>query len=52
MLNTIIICLLILWLMGAFVISVPAVGSFIHVLLVVILVLVVLRVLQGRRGIS
>jgi hypothetical protein len=52
MLNTIIVCLLILWLMGAFVISIPAVGSFVHVLLAVILVLVVLRILQGRRSLS
>ena len=52
MLETIIVILLVLWLLGAFVVSLPAVGSLIHLLLVVILVVVVVRLLQGRRPIS
>lgn len=47
MLETIIVVLLLLWLLGAFVF--PIGGSLIHLLLVVLLVVVVLRVLQGRR---
>jgi len=45
MLETIIVVLLILWLLGVFV--VPIAGGAVHVLLVVVLVLVILRVLQG-----
>ena len=46
MLETIVIILLILWLLGwqAF----PIVGNLIHLLLVVILIVVVIRLLQGR----
>jgi hypothetical protein len=51
MLETIIIILLVLWVLGAFVTPIPAIGSFVHLLLVVILVVVVIRVLQGRRPI-
>lgn len=48
MLETIIVVLLILWLLGF--LAVPAVtGSAIHVLLVVVLALVVIRLLQGRQ---
>jgi hypothetical protein len=47
MLETIIVILLILWLLGAFVTPIPAIGSLIHVLLVVILVVVVIRLLAG-----
>ncbi len=46
-LETVIVILLILWLLGAFVM--PFGGDIIHFLLVVILVVVVLRLLQGRR---
>ena len=46
-LETIIVVLLILWLLGAFVS--PFGGNLIHLLLVVILVVVVVRLLQGRR---
>ena len=46
-LESIIVILLILWLLGAFV--APFGGGLIHLLLVVILVVVLLRVLQGRR---
>ena len=45
-LETIIVILLILWLLGAFVM--PFGGDLIHILLVVLLVVIVLRVLQGR----
>jgi hypothetical protein len=51
MLETIIVVLLVLWLLGAFVVPIPAIGSLIHVLLVVILFVVVIRLLQGRRPI-
>jgi hypothetical protein len=46
-LETILIVVLILWLLGAFI--VPFAGNLIHLLLVILLVVVVLRVLQGRR---
>jgi hypothetical protein len=46
-LETIIVILLILWLLGWLV--VPGLGSLVHLLLVVILVVVVIRLLQGRR---
>ena len=52
MLETIIVILLILWLLGAFVTPIVAVGNLVHLLLVVILFVVVIRVLQGRRPIS
>ena len=47
MLETIVIILLILWLVG--VLAVPMAGNLVHVLLVVVLVLVVIRLLQGRK---
>jgi hypothetical protein len=46
-LETIILVLVIVWLLGWLVI--PFAGGLIHLLIVVILVVVVLRVLQGRR---
>ena len=46
-LETIIIILVILWLLGAFV--APFGGDLIHLLLVVILIVVLVRLLQGRR---
>jgi hypothetical protein len=46
-LETIVVILLILWLLGAFVS--PFGGNLIHLLLLVILVVVVIRFLQGRR---
>jgi len=49
MLEMIIVVLLVLWLLGAFVMPIPAFGSLVHLLLVVILVIVVIRFLQGRR---
>jgi len=45
-LESIIVVLVILWLLGMF--AVPAAGNLIHLLLVLILVVVVLRLLQGR----
>ena len=47
MLETIAVILVILWLLGL--VSGYALGGFIHVLLVVALIVVVLRVIQGRR---
>jgi hypothetical protein len=46
-LETIILVLVILWLLGAFVS--PVGGDLIHLLLVVALVVIVIRLLQGRR---
>jgi hypothetical protein len=45
-LETIVIILIILWLLGW--LAFPIGGSLIHLLLVVILVIVVIRLLQGR----
>ena len=47
MLETIAILLLVLWAVGF--VSSYTMGGFIHLLLVVALVVVVLRVIQGRR---
>jgi hypothetical protein len=47
MLFTIAIILLILWLLGAFVF--PVGGGLIHVLLVIALIVIVYRLLTGRR---
>jgi hypothetical protein len=52
MLEMIIVVLLVLWLLGAFVTPIPAIGGLVHLLLVVILVVVVIRFLQGRRPLS
>ena len=49
MLETIVVILLAIWLLGAFVTPLPAVGGLIHILLVVALIVVVVRLLQGRR---
>jgi hypothetical protein len=46
-LEAIIVLLLILWLLGAFV--APVGGNLIHLLLLVVLVVAVVRLLQGRR---
>jgi hypothetical protein len=45
-LETIVLVLVILWLLGAFI--VPFGGSLIHLLLILILVVVLIRILQGR----
>lgn len=47
MLYTIAIVLLILWLLG--IIGTYTIGWFIHVLLVVAIVLILVRIIQGRR---
>ena len=46
-LETIILVLLLLWLLGAFVC--PVGGGLVHLLLVVVAVVAVMRLLQGRR---
>jgi hypothetical protein len=47
MLETIAIALLLLWLLGL--LSSYTMGGFIHVLLVIALVVILVRVIQGRR---
>jgi hypothetical protein len=47
MLETIAVLLVVLWLLGM--VSSYTVGGFIHVLLVIAVIVVVLRVIQGRR---
>ena len=47
-LEVLIVIILVLWLLGAFVI--PVGTGLIHLLLVIILAIVVIRLLQGRRG--
>lgn len=49
MLWTIVIILLVLWALG-FGIGGAAVGNLIHILLVVAVVVVILQLVQGRRG--
>jgi len=50
MLELIIVVLLVLWLVGYFgparFPSIPSTGSFVHLLLVIVLVLIIVRVLQ------
>lgn len=50
MLWTIAVILIILWLLGL--VTANTMGGFIHVLLVVAIVVVLLRVIQGRRIVS
>lgn len=47
MLETIAIVLVLLWILGL--VSSYTMGGFIHVLLVIAIVVVILRVIQGRR---
>lgn len=47
MLETIIVILLILWVLGL--VTSNSIGGMIHVLLVIAIVMVLLRVIQGRR---
>ncbi len=47
MLTTVAIVLLILWLLGM--VTSTAIGGLIHILLVVAIIVVLLRVIQGRR---
>jgi len=47
MLETIAIILLILWVLGL--VSSYTLGGFIHILLVIAIIVIILRVIQGRR---
>lgn len=47
MLETIAVLLIILWLLGF--VSSYTLGGFIHLLLVIAIVMIILRVIQGRR---
>jgi hypothetical protein len=47
MLETVAVILIILWLLGL--VSSYTMGGFIHILLVIAIVVIVLRVIQGRR---
>lgn len=49
MLETIAIVLLILWVLGL--VSSYTIGGFIHVLLVIAVIVILLRIIQGRRPI-
>ena len=49
MLWTIFVILLVLWLLGAFV--VPFGGSLIHILLVIAVVVLIVNLVSGRRGV-
>jgi hypothetical protein len=46
MLSTVIIVLLVLWLLG--IVTSYTLGGFIHILLVVAIIVVLLRIIQGR----
>ena len=48
MLYTIAVILVVLWLLGL--VSSYTMGGFIHVLLVIAIVVILIQVLQGRRG--
>jgi hypothetical protein len=50
MLWTVVIVLVVLWLLG--IVSSYTVGGLIHILLVIALVVIVVRLLQGRRPLS
>lgn len=47
MLETIAVILILLWLLGL--VSAYTIGGFIHILLVIAIVMVLLRIIQGRR---
>lgn len=47
MLMTIAVVLLVLWLLGM--VSASTIGGFIHVLLVLAIIIVLVRIIQGRR---
>ena len=49
MLETVAVVLLVLWLLGM--VSAYTIGGFIHILLVLAIVVVLLRVIQGRKPI-
>ena len=47
MLSTIAIILVVLWLLG--IVSATTMGGFVHILLVIAIVMILVRVIQGRR---
>lgn len=47
MLSTIAIILIVLWLLGL--VTSTAIGGFIHILLVVAIIMLLIRLIQGRR---
>ena len=47
MLWTIFVILLVLWLLGW--VALPSLGGFVHILLVVAVIVLIIRLLQGRR---
>lgn len=47
MLWTIVLILIVLWLLGAF--AFPVGGNLIHILLVIAIVIVIVRLIQGRK---
>ncbi|MGE0447809.1 MAG: lmo0937 family membrane protein [Vicinamibacterales bacterium] len=47
MLNVLAVVLIVLWLLGM--VTTTAIGGFIHVLLVIAVVMILIRVIQGRR---
>lgn len=47
MLETLIVIILILWLVGW--LAFPVGGSLVHLLLIIVVVLVIVRLIQGRR---
>jgi hypothetical protein len=49
MLETIVVILLVLWLLGL--VTSYTLGGFIHILLVLAIVMILIRVIQGRRPI-
>jgi Family of unknown function (DUF5670) len=50
MLSTLLVVLLVLWLLG--IVTSYTLGGFIHILLVVAIVIVLLRVIQGRNPLA
>jgi hypothetical protein len=50
MLSTLVIVLVVLWLLG--VVTAYTMGGFIHILLVIAVVVVLLRVIQGRNPLA
>jgi hypothetical protein len=50
MLWTLVVILMVLWLLG--IVTAYTAGGLIHILLVIALVIIVLRLLQGRRPLS
>lgn len=48
MLFTIAVILIVLWLLGL--VAFPVMGSFIHVLLVIAVIVILVRVINGRRA--